>query len=68
MTRIYGRNAACKGAKENVACCIAEIAHDYFFCQCSRKRGHGEKGLFCKQHAKKIAEGGFVLTPKDKRD
>jgi hypothetical protein len=34
--------------------CIAEVFHRLTTipCQCSRKRGHGPDGLFCKQHAK----------------
>ena len=34
--------------------CIAEVADftGFHFFQCSRKRGHGRDGLFCKQHAK----------------
>lgn len=44
-----------KGRPEDPSQCIEEIwdnfTHGY---QCSRKRGHGPDGLFCKQHAKKI--------------
>lgn len=28
--------------------------------QCSRKRGHGPDGLYCKQHAKMLAQGNSV--------
>ena len=31
--------------------------------QCSRKRGHGPDGLYCKQHAKKIKVEGREPTP-----
>lgn len=41
---------------EDPALCVVEVSvppyhiHAY---QCTRKRGHGEQGLFCKQHAKR---------------
>lgn len=28
-------------------------------CQCSRKRGHGPGGLFCKQHGAKAEQAGW---------
>ena len=35
--------------------------------QCSRKRGHGPNGEFCKQHARLMAdERYYVSVPKDK--
>jgi hypothetical protein len=46
-----------KGIAERKTDCIAEV-HDspsFLFYQCSRKRGHGPNGEFCKQHAKKLA-------------
>ena len=34
--------------------CAAEVsAGGWQYCQCSRKKGYGLDGLFCKQHAKK---------------
>ena len=47
-----------KGIKEDKTKCIQSVSdytgwHRY---QCSRKRGHGDKGLYCKQHAKKLEE------------
>jgi hypothetical protein len=44
-----------QGNSEVPAHCVAAV-HDAFthrFHQCSRKRGHGRDGLFCRQHAKK---------------
>jgi hypothetical protein len=44
-----------KGIPEDVARCIEDVA-DYtgwHIYQCSRKRGHGEDGLYCRQHARK---------------
>lgn len=39
-----------KGTKEDTSRCIASVFSSYRFNQCSRKRGHGEGGLYCKQH------------------
>ena len=35
--------------------CIAKVADDtgWHFYQCSRKRGYGKDGKYCKQHAKR---------------
>lgn len=42
-----------KGSPENKTRCIEEVCGDFaYFHQCSRKRGHGPDGLYCKQHAK----------------
>ena len=48
-----------KGFAEDMACCISEVSdhtgwHTY---QCSRKRGHGPDGLYCKQHGEMEAKG-----------
>ena len=57
MPRIYDRSAINpKGIPEDTTRCIAEVTdfsgwHRY---QCSRKRGHGPNGEYCKQHAKII--------------
>lgn len=32
--------------------CAEEVRRGWLFGQCSRKNGHGDRGLFCKQHAK----------------
>ena len=57
MERKYGQWAGNpKGIKENPKRCIQEvweqgrIIHAY---QCSRKRGFGFEGLYCRQHSKK---------------
>jgi len=41
-----------KGVKEDKTRCIEEVFDNFVSYQCQRKRGYGEKGLFCKQHAK----------------
>lgn len=58
--RFYGRLHT---VREDPSRCIAEVGerpHYIHFHQCSRKRGHGTDGLFCKQHAK-----GQVRYPSD---
>lgn len=47
-----------KGHPEAPERCIAEIPHppSWQYAQCSRKRGHGLHGDYCKQHAKKAGE------------
>ena len=45
-----------KGTPEDKTRCIQEVS-DYtgwHIIQCSRKRGYGLNGLYCKQHAKMI--------------
>ena len=54
--RRYGQWAGNeKGRPEDVERCIVEVypKHGYVPGQCSRKRGHGTGGLYCKQHAKR---------------
>ena len=34
--------------------CAKEVWHGFHASQCTRKRGHGPEGAFCKQHAKKV--------------
>ena len=43
-----------KGLPEDETKCVEEIIDTggFLFKQCSRKRGHGPKGLYCKQHGK----------------
>ncbi len=58
MTRRYGRWAGNpNGIAEDPACCIEEISGwpSHLFHQCSRLRGHGPDGKYCKQHAKMLA-------------
>ena len=55
--RRYGQWAGNpRGNAEDVTWCIKEVC-DYSCSmipyQCTRKRGHGRDGLYCKQHAKK---------------
>lgn len=44
-----------KGIPEDTNRCIESVGDGSYwhFYQCSRKRGHGEGGLYCKQHAKR---------------
>lgn len=55
--RRYGQWAGNpKGMKERPEDCIWEVwpsGRMMIPYQCSRKRGHGPDGLYCKQHAKK---------------
>ncbi len=52
--RVYGSWAGNeKGVSEDITRCIKKVFGDSFINhQCSRKRGHGPEGLYCKQHAK----------------
>ena len=52
--RVYGKWAVnSEGTPENTKQCIAVVWPESY-CghgkQCSRKRGHGKDGLYCKQH------------------
>lgn len=49
MIRVYGRD---RHIYENKDLCIAGVFDDWRSGQCSRRRGHGIDGSFCKQHAK----------------
>jgi hypothetical protein len=62
MTRIingerrYGACGVCPmGQAEDPTRCIEEV-DGWIPHQCSRKRGHGPDGLYCKQHAKQFPE------------
>jgi len=62
MTRIYDSWAGNpKGTPEDPTRCIAEVRDftGWHYLQCSRKRGYGPNGLFCKQHAKKGSSSGL---------
>ena len=50
--RVYGQWAGePKGVKEDPTRCVEEV-WSWYSRQCSRKRGYGKDGLYCKQHAK----------------
>lgn len=54
--RYYGRWAGDpKGRAEDPSRCAASVTGwpSHIRHQCSRKRGHGKDGLFCKQHGSK---------------
>ena len=55
--RRYGQWAGDpNGFPEDPVRCVAEVsdAPGWHFYQCSRKRGYGPAGLYCKQHAKRF--------------
>lgn len=55
MRRIYDQWAGNhKGTPEDETKCISKVAGDtgWRIIQCSRKRGYGLNGEYCKQHAK----------------
>ena len=55
--RVYGQWAGNqKGTLENTTKCIEEVWYQVgkmlsLSRQCSRKRGHGPEGVYCRQHA-----------------
>ena len=54
---VWGGNP--KGMPEDATSCIEEVWPSgacWIPYQCTRKRGHGPDGLYCKQHAKKHTE------------
>jgi len=57
MDRRYGEWAGNpKGHPENKEYCIASVYGERSMIdhQCTRKRGHGPDGLYCRQHAKQV--------------
>ena len=55
--RVFGEwSGNPKGVPEVTTKCIKEVASGWRHAQCSRPRGHGAEGLFCKQHAKEFPE------------
>ena len=56
-----------KGTPEDPKRCIAEVATSdhWHFLQCARDRGHGQDGLFCAQHARRLAQSKPVSVPRD---
>ena len=54
MNEITERHYGSNNVAENKEKCTKEILPygSYRLRQCGRKRGHGENGLYCKQHAK----------------
>lgn len=55
-TRIYDQSSINpKGIPEDPERCIKDVHNwkGWHILQCSRKRGHGVEGLYCKQHGKK---------------
>ena len=61
--RVYGEWAGNpSGHKENMTQCIASVFRHggYIAAQCSRRRGHGPDGLYCKQHGSQADQGRHV--------
>ena len=54
-----------RGILEDITHCIIEVWGDWHSHQCQHKRGYGEDGLFCKQHAKLSSNSQRLRTPKD---
>lgn len=56
--RYYGNSNLRTTSREDKSRCIVSVADStgWHFSQCSRKRGYGRDGLFCKQHAKTYKE------------
>lgn len=57
-----------KGHPEDPERCIYELFGQYIGRQCSRKRGHGPGGLYCKQHAKTAKAATPYNAGKEDRD
>ena len=58
-----------EGIPENPHLCIAEVNyHGISTHQCTRSRGYGPKGEYCKQHAKMLEEGQRVYVGKKKEE
>ena len=64
QARIYGRvDRLQRGTPYNPAQCAYEVSVPPWYFeshQCARKPGHGHNGLFCKQHAKLVAERNTI--------
>jgi len=49
--RVYGSFPM---VREDTKRCVARVSDGgHYFYQCTRPRGHGEDGLYCKTHAKR---------------
>lgn len=57
-----------EGTAEDNTRCIIEVQDSFVFYQCHRKRGYGESGLFCKQHAKLSPNEQQLRIPRNKED
>lgn len=62
--RMYGYSSLYR-CKEDTNKCAAQIQYNYHFFQCSRRRGYGEGGLLCKQHARLQSDGRHIDIPAD---
>lgn len=68
--RLYDKSALNpKGTPEDKSRCIADVM-DFFgwhLVQCSRRRGYGPNGEYCKQHAK-IEERRKLILQRQRMD
>lgn len=65
--RIYNQWAGNEsGSREKPDQCVVSVfpGTSYVSVQCSRKRGNGPDGLYCKQHGKKAVRGEHLYVPK----
>ena len=53
------------GVPENQSRCVAAVWDRTFGSQCSRRRGHGPDGLWCKQHTKMIERYEKIMEGTD---
>ena len=64
--RRYGKWAGNpQGEPEDPELCVAEVPNYPAWAprQCSRKRGHGPEGLYCRQHGQRKERGQAVWEP-----
>ena len=60
--RYYGRNRYAGDPLRCIAT-VSEPPHYIHSAQCTRRRGHGPDGAYCRQHAGMIARGRHVRVP-----
>ena len=67
--RIYNQWAGNEsGVREDPNRCIVAVFQRgrYVSVQCSRKRGNGPDGLYCKQHGAKAVRGHHLYVPEER--
>lgn len=65
--RTYG--ASWNQQPEDPTRCIERVHSGWYFVQCTRKRGHGPTGEYCKQHSpESVAARAAVQTAKYEAD
>ena len=69
MRRYDTGSRIARNLPENPKKCIVEVNDgDWHRKQCGRLRGHGPKGLYCKQHGKMAEQGRYLNIPEDNED